>query len=114
MGYTFTGTDAQKGIVEGAEMCIVGNGVEQEEQLYAICCDMPVFFLQGGKSVSIKLGDNVVSIKGCSNSDIVGTNLDELDQIEITLSGMSDTRRLMYDVNDKETLVGIIQCLLAE
>ena len=114
MGYTFTGTDAQKGIVEGAEMCIVGNGVEQEEQLYAICCDMPVFFLQGGKSFSIKLGDNVVSIKGCINSNIVGNNLDELDQIEITLSGMSDTRRLMYDVNDKETLVGIIQCLLAE
>lgn len=114
MGYTFTGTDAQKGIVEGAEMCIVDNGVEQEEQLYAICCDMPVFFLQGGKSFSIKLGDNVVSIKGCINSDIVGNNLDELDQIEITLSGMSDTRRLMYDVNDKETLVGIIQCLLAE
>lgn len=114
MGYTFTGTDAQKGIVEGAEMCIVGNGVEQEEQLYAICCDMPVFFLQGGKSFSIKLGDNVVSIKGCINSDLVGNNLDELDQIEITLSGMSDTRRLMYDVNDKETLVGIIQCLLAE
>lgn len=114
MGYTFTGTDAQKGIVEGAEMCIVGNGVEQEEQLYAICCDMPVFFLQGGKSFSIKLGDNVVSIKGCINSDIVGNNLDELDQIEITLSGMSDTCRLMYDVNDKETLVGIIQCLLAE
>lgn len=114
MGYTFTGTDAQKGIVEGAEMCIVGNGVEQEEQLYAICCDMPVFFLQGGKSFSIKLGDNVVSIKGCINSDIVGNNLDELDQIEITLSGMTDTRRLMYDVNDKETLIGIIQCLLAE
>ena len=114
MGYTFTGTDAQKGIVEGAEMCIVDNGVEQEEQLYAICCDMAVFFLQGGKSFSIKLGDNVVSIKGCINSDIVGNNLDELDQIEITLSGMSDTRRLMYDVNDKETLVGIIQCLLAE
>lgn len=114
MGYTFTGTDAQKGIVEGEEMCIVDNGVEQEEQLYAICCDMPVFFLQGGKSFSIKLGDNVVSIKGCINSDIVGNNFDELDQIEITLSGMSDTRRLMYDVNDKETLVGIIQCLLAE
>lgn len=114
MGYTFTGTDAEKGIVEGAEMCIVDNGVEQEEQLYAICCDMPVFFLQGGKSFSIKLGDNVVSIKGCINSDIVGNNLDELDQIEITLSDMSDTRRLMYDVNDKETLVGIIQCLLAE
>lgn len=113
MGYTFIGTDAQKGIAEGAEMCIIGNCLEQEEQLYAICCDMPVFFLQGGKSFSIKLGDKVVSIKGCINSDIVGNNLDELDQIEITLSSMSDTRRLMYDVNDKETLVGIIQCLLA-
>lgn len=114
MGYTFIGTDAQKGIVEGAEMRIVGNEVEQEEQLYAICCDMPVFFLQGGKSFSVKLGDKVVSIKGCINSDIVGDNLDGLDQIEIALSSTSDTCSLMYDVNDKETLVGIIQYLLAE
>lgn len=114
MAYTFIDTNAQKGIVEGAEMCIVGKGLEQEEQLYAICCDMPVFFLQGGKSFSVKLGDKVVSIKGRINSDIVGNNLDELDQIEITLSSTSNTRTLMYDVNDKETLVGIIQCLLAE
>ena len=112
MGYTFMGTDAQKGIAEGAEICIVGGILEQEEQLYAICCDMPMFFLQGGKSFSVKLGDKIVSIEGNINSDIVGNNLDELDQIEITMSSESDTRTLMYDVHDKETLVGIIQGLL--
>ena len=114
MGYTFMDTDAQKGITEGAEIHIVGKGLEQEEQLYAICCDMPVFFLQGGKSFSVRLGDKVVTINGSINPDIVGNNLDEFDQIEITLSSETDTRTLMYDVNDKETLVGIIQGLLAE
>lgn len=114
MGYTFIGTDAQQGIVEGAEIHIVGGIWEQEEQLYAVCCDMPVFFLKGGKSFSVRLGDRVVSIKGNINQDIVGNNLDELDQIEITLASASDTRTLTYDVNDKETLVGIIQGLLAE
>ena len=114
MGYTFMGTDAQKGIAEGAEIRIVGGIWEQEEQLYAVCCDMPVFFLQGGKSFSVRLGDKVVSIKGTIHSDIVGNNLDEFDQIEITLSNASHTRTLMYDVNDKETLADIIQSLLAE
>ena len=94
----------QLGIVEGKEFLISEVLEEAQVQLEKICCELPIFFLEGGNSFSLRQKNQVVVVTCRFDETRIGGNFEPWDKIDVILTSGEVTEVEMYDIHDKDPL----------